>query len=260
MQWPSVYPAANQCHPHSLTLVADKKPTASSTTSARREALQVYRKVGVLTNVKCCGLCGTTRYQTKPYWTLGMRLCRRCLQSNTVSSIVLYERHWITLKAPVQSYESFIDAVHLNVFYFKTRATPLQRMEYSCDKVDFPGGVRDVWFFWKPHLENVLNWQKLEQDGRDKHAASAVVRAFVRRACVLRAFGGCKDRFVATPSPAQIFSRRRDIRTLEARLRRMILLDHAAQSCEAWSRSCMSPKLNERFHRGEDRLPPLMFN
>lgn len=137
----------------------DKMPGDDATDEQKRQALAVYRKIAVLRSVPCCGMCGTMRHATKPFWCLGMRLCRHCVQANLISSLALYERCWVTFARPIQSHGSFVDAVCTNVFYFSTRLTPNQRLEFSCDRIDFPGGLRTMWFFWKPHLAEVFNMQ-----------------------------------------------------------------------------------------------------
>jgi hypothetical protein len=95
-----------------------------------------------------------------------MRICRHCVQANLVSSMALYERYWIKFNKPVQIYRNLMEAVYSRVFYFNTRLTPNQRLEYSCDKIDFPGGTCSTWFFWRPHLNQILDMNQLEREGK----------------------------------------------------------------------------------------------
>jgi hypothetical protein len=238
-------------------MLADKPPRQQETPEDKRQALFVWRKIAVLQTVQCCGMCGSTRYQTKPYWTLGMRVCRQCIQANLVSSIVLYERFWISFKQCVLGSIQFADLVLGNTFYFQTRLTPQQRMEYSTDALDFPGGLRTVWFFWKPHLSAVLDLELLAVQAKEKHQAASLIRAFARRAKVLRVLagpGGNKRR----PCVAS-FSVRRGMHTVFHELRKTLLLSHVDLHQE--ERQCLqlSTEALTRFVRNEDRLPPLLF-
>ena len=49
-----------------------------------------------------------------------------------------------------------------------------------------------MWFFWKPHLEKVLDLSTLHREAREKQQAARVVRAVCKRALVLRILTGIK--------------------------------------------------------------------
>lgn len=243
-------------------MAVDSMPDEQAPPERRAEALFVYRKITALKCVRCCGLCGSVRHATKPFWCLGMRLCRHCVQANVVSSLALYERCWITFARPVQTHRSFVDAVCMNVFFFSTRLTPNQRMDFSCDRLDFPGGTRTVWFFWRPHLQNVLDIGKLEREGQEKHAAARIVRGYVKRMLVLRAMRGTAptNRVVPTFVPDGIFTGKRDLRCIEHRLRKTELLDKSDLGF-IQRMSCQLPgHLYARLSAAEDRVAPFMFN
>jgi hypothetical protein len=230
------------------------------TTLAKKEALFVYRKIAALQCVPCCGMCGTARHSTKPFWCLGMRLCRHCAQGNLVSSLVLYERYWVTFKQPVQSFRNFVDAVSTNVFYFSTRLTPNQRLEFSCDRMDFPGGIQTVWFFWKPHLAKLFDMDTLEREGQEKHRMACVIRAHARRTLVLRSLRGTKNRTTPTLLSTGIFSKKRDLRCTEFRLRKTELLDKVDIYHIQRMQSHLPPGLYTRLASMEDRITPLLLN
>lgn len=237
-------------------------PDGEASPERRAEALFVYRKITALKCVRCCGMCGSVRHATKPFWCLGMRLCRHCVQANLVSSLVLYERLWITFARPVQAYASFVDAVCMNVFYFSTRLTPNQRMDFSCDRLDFPGGIRTVWFFWRPHLMQILNVGKLEREGQEKHAAARTVRGYARRMLVLRAMRGMAPvgKTVPTFVPEGVFTGKRDLRCIEHRLRKTELLDKSDLGF-IQRMSCQLPvNLYARLSAAEDRVTPFFLN
>ena len=241
--------------PLTLTLMADKPPSQLTQPEDRRQALVIWRRIVALQSVPCCGMCGTTRHSTRPYWSLGMRVCRRCMQTNLVSSTVLYERYWQGLGRPALGNISFVDLIHLCVFYFRSyRMSPAQRMEFSTDPMDFPRGKHNCWFFWKPHLAQILDMERLEREAQEKHAAARVVRAFARRFTVMRALRG-------TQKGHQIFvrdfARRKDMRTAEDSLRRKLLMDQVDPFREESLRLRMSGAQLTRLYRGEDRLAPL---
>ena len=63
--------------------------------------MRTYKAIVCLQHVPRCGMCGTSRHATKPYWHLGVRLCKCCLQDNLVSHTVLQERYFIYAFRPV---------------------------------------------------------------------------------------------------------------------------------------------------------------
>ena len=242
--------------PVSLLLTLDKQPPP---VHERPRIMAVYRKIVLLQCLPCCGMCGTRRHRTKPFWSLGMRLCRQCVVANLISSMALFERYWITFNTPVHGYRSFVDAIQMSVFYFQTRLTPHQRLEFSQDKIDFPGGIRTIWFFWRPHLSRALNMESLEQEGKEKHAAASIIRGYARRCLILRAVTNTKDRKGRVALPHGVFAKR-DLRTIELRLRKIELLDHVDQYLQQHLSVRLSPEQSARLLRGEDRLPPFIFN
>lgn len=242
-------------------MTADKPPTDDMTEEEKRQALHVYRKIVALQVAPCCGMCGTTRHSTKPFWCLGMRVCRHCTQANLVSSLVLYERYWITFGQPVQGFRNFVDAVCANVFYFSSRLTPNQRLDFSCDRLDFPGGIQSMWFFWMPHLAGILDMGRLEREGQEKHRMAAVVRAHARRALVLRAMRGTKCSKTPTLLPTDVFAgKKRDLRCTEFRLRKTELLDKNDMYNDHRMRTQLAPGLFTRLSQSEDRVVPYLFN
>lgn len=238
-----------------MTMFADKTPDQHVDPDNKRLALFIWRKITTLQVVPCCGLCGTVRHQTKPYWSLGMRVCRQCMQVNLVSSVVLYERFWINPRLPIRGNITFIDLIHLNTFYFPTDMTRKQRLEYSTDPLDFSqGGVRSVWFFWKPHLQQILDLHLLAVEAKRKTLAAAQIRGAVRRLCVRRILG----------HPVY-FLARKDRRTMLAQVLKAFLLNCADrlmgqkhQSVSAVEQELSADQFM-RLQRGVDRMPPLMF-
>jgi hypothetical protein len=187
-----------------MLLKVDRLPSNEADPNVRNQALTIYRKITVLCVSPCCAMCGTTRHATKPFWTLGMRLCKYCVQANLVSNLVLYHRYWVAMDRPVQGHATFVDLVIGDVFYFSECLTPLSRMDYSIDNIDFPGGKRNIIFFWKPHLEKKLDMDLLAKEASAKHSSAAVVKGFVRRCIVLRILAGVSPMGTDKKPPAPV--------------------------------------------------------
>lgn len=183
-----------------------------------------------------------------------MRVCRYCLQANLVSHLVLYERFWVTLDRPVQQHATFIDGVAGHVFYFKEDLTPTQRLEYTTDRIDYPGGKQSVWFFWRPHLDKILDMEGLTRDAEAKHAAALVVRSMVKRCLVMQALSGGRKWH-----PLQHGSKK-DKRLPLFRLRKTELLDKVDSSFQLRLIMRMLTEKSSKLRNHEDRVVPLRFN
>lgn len=214
-----------------------------------QEVMDTYKRIGRLRNLSNCGVCGTTRYPTLPYWSLGMRVCRYCMQANLVSDTVLDERYWAD---PLTM--DFLKVVARKVFYFHINATPRQRYEYTQDPLDFDTSAKrkvgyrvpvQSWFFWRPHLEQVLPMARMEEEARTKHAAAAMVRAFVRRALTLETLS-CRGRRVC-------WSKRPDKRVS------LFKLNRPGEPAKRYAQH--NALIHQRFVEFEDRvggfLPPI---
>ena len=200
------------------------------------------------------------KHATKPFWCLGMRICKYCVGSNLISNHVLYERYWVSMAKPVQGHSSFIELVAGEVFYFQNRLTPTQRLEFSNDSIDFPGGTRTTWWFWRPHLERVLNFDVLAHEAALKHRAAGVVMAVVRRALVLRILTGAKERASPTTLVSESHRRRRDKRSSFFKLKKTELLDRANGYQEQGLQLRFHVRLNSVLHAWEDRVTPALFH
>lgn len=235
-------------------------PADDASDEERREKLAIYRKIVALSCVPCCGMCGTMRLSTKPFWCLGMRICKHCVSANLISNLVLYERLWVAMSKPVQGHSSFVSAVVGEVFYFSNRLTPHQRLDFSSDRIDFPGGLRNIWWFWKPHLEKVLNMDDLAKEASLKHKAAATVVGIVRRALVLRILSGAKD--ITTPTTVTPLRKikRRDKRSAFFKLKKIELLDRIDGYQEQRMLLRLNAGLSSTLNHYDDRVMPLKNN
>lgn len=239
-----------------MLLRVDRVPPDDALEQDKIQALHVYRKITVLRCSPCCGMCGTTRYSTKPFWSIGMRVCKDCVRANMISQRVLYERYWITLGKPIQGHASFIDAVAGRVFFFHETLTPHQRLEFTSDRMDFPGGKRSTWFFWMPHLSNILDMEKLAHEARGKHEAANGVRAYIRRCLVLRALAGVTGNDKTNPTVLTTYtSMRKDTkRTAISRIRKTELLDKVDWYHEQRVTTQLSTEQQAKMMRYKDRV------
>ncbi len=245
---------------HRLILKADNLPKDDSSEQDKQQALFIYRKIVTLSCVPCCGVCGSMKHATKPFWCLGMRICKYCVAANLISNHVLFERYWVSMAKSVQGHVSFIELMIGDVFYFQNRLTPTQRLEFSNDRIDFPGGTRTTWWFWRPHLEKVLNFDALTQEAALKHRAAEVVMGMVRRALVLRILTGAKERATPTTLVSESLRRRRDRRSAIFKLKKIELLDRSNVYHELGLRLQNNTRLNTLLHNWEDRVTPSQFH
>jgi hypothetical protein len=183
----------------------DKPPPTEGVVA---DVLEMYKKITRLQCVQRCGQCGTTRHATQPFWSLGMRVCRYCLQENLVSHTVLAERYWVDVwsgkpmadmhAAAPDITVSFADAIAGRVFYLREYGTSRQRLEYTNDPLDYAQprqrAAAVTWLFWRPHLERIMELGALEREARTKHRAAETLRAIVRRAITLRTLAGTHTR------------------------------------------------------------------
>jgi len=148
--------------------------------------LRFYKKTAVLVNVRCCGMCGSTRHPTDVFWALNMRLCRYCCHDNFISDTVLQERYWISISSRVlESSQTFVEAVAGRAYFFRSYCTPKERLNYSDNPIDFASSPNFI-FFWKPHLDRLLDLKSFESEAAEKHRAASILRAYTRRSLVRR--------------------------------------------------------------------------
>lgn len=198
--------------------------------------LHTYRRIVCLQWAQQCGMCGSKRHATKPFWHLGKRICRYCLQANLISNVALEERYWLSIwgpSTPSHKEPAFVDRVIGRVWYFKEYGTARQRTEYSCDSVDFQTPYNskksfETWFFWRPHLEEIFDFKKLETEAALKNRAAATVNGLVRRALTLRILNSIADK--KRPTRMVEWGKKEDKRTALFKLRRMAIVETSVRN------------------------------
>jgi hypothetical protein len=221
---------------------------------AEMRALTTYKRIVCLQNVDRCGMCGTKRHQTKPFWHLGKRICKYCVQKNLVSNLALEETYWLNVwKGPTsQDQASFIDQIIGRVWYFKEYCAARARSEYTIDRADFQSPEhskksRLTWFFWRPHLEAIFDFKALSLEAAEKVRQAATVKGYVRRALALRTLASAGDR--KRPTRMIEWSKQEDKRAPLFKLQRLALMENAVRPAP----KCL-PELSRKLSDFEDRL------
>lgn len=61
-----------------------------------------------------------------------------------------------------------------------------ERHFYTDKQIDFPGGPTSHIYFWKPHLEKIVDFAELSRLADIKKTAGVTIRAFLKRSYVRR--------------------------------------------------------------------------
>ncbi len=98
-----------------------------------------------------CGMCGA-QHKLLQVWGVGMRVCTACMKDNLVSGAALLHDYGL-------NYVEHIDKLTGKVFYFSIDVSTKHVIpNLTHNPVDFaPENARSGVFFWRPHLERVLN-------------------------------------------------------------------------------------------------------
>jgi hypothetical protein len=117
-----------------------------------------------------CGLCGD-KSKHVPVWGLGIRVCSKCLKENLVSGAALFHECGFDFNQRATELSG-------KVFYFREAFRPKQLAALlSHNPVDFrQDGLRFHVFFWRPHLERVVDLEALRRQHRDPARAEAARR------------------------------------------------------------------------------------
>ena len=132
------------------------------------------RKAFALVCVDRCGMCGC-RHRHDVYWSLGMRVCKLCVEDNTVSSWELVSKYGV-------HYYDIIRDITGKVFYFFLPAVlSEQRMSFHAALGIHMTGKWNLLMFWRPHLERVLDLPALYQEQQRRRVAALLFCALLRR-------------------------------------------------------------------------------
>ena len=116
---------------------------------------------------RCCGLCGEKNKHVQ-VWGLGKRVCSKCMKENHISAAALFHEYGF-------DFNSRAADIAGSVFYFREAFRPRQLAALvTHNPVDFKHeSAHSLVFFWRPHLEKVLDLPALRRQHRDPARALA---------------------------------------------------------------------------------------
>ena len=132
------------------------------------------RRVYALKHGTRCGMCGC-RHRHDPYWSLRMRVCRLCMEGNTISGELLSRKYGV-------DYSDML-AKHKGKFFFYATSVA------SDDRVSIHGMAKSdiqarnsTYMFWLPHLRTFLDLPALcQQQSACRQAAELLSNIIKRR-------------------------------------------------------------------------------
>jgi hypothetical protein len=137
------------------------------------------RRAYALLNGTRCGMCGC-RYRHDAYWSLRMRVCRLCMEANTVSSEELcckYGVDFSDLALKISKQAFFFTACNsgkddrVNLQYIDSRSLFCRNFTY---------------LFWRPHLSKFLDLPALYQQQRQRKQAARFLSIVLQRRWILQ--------------------------------------------------------------------------
>jgi hypothetical protein len=133
------------------------------------------RRAFALANGTRCGMCGC-RYRHEPYWSLRMRVCRLCVEANTLSSDELCCKYGV-------DFSDLVVQLKGRIFFFPLsnsgRDDRLQMHYLSKTQKTF------TYLFWKPHLEQFLDLSSLCQKQKQRKQAVQLLCTAIKRRWIL---------------------------------------------------------------------------
>ena len=183
--------------------------------------LEFMRTCMILTYVQRCGMCGATRHPMKPFWSLRMNVCKYCVLDNLISEHILSETYGMHIWSTLPDGSVFANAVQGKVLYFQEHTNLSSRLYFSQHPRDFLFRSSTDLYFWKPHLEKLMDLPALRETATEKQAAAGSIRAYVRRSLLMRKL---------SRKPA---ARREDKRPVYASLMKEHIQQQTARLCPA---------------------------
>ena len=144
------------------------------------------------------------KHGLRKVWSLGMSLCRYCVQDNVVSHRVLFEEYGLALDKPIRYYDEFLkdsswpistpfrptvlDGCRGKVWFISDVSTATARREFTINPVDFRAKYTQTIFFWRPHLETIFELGQMRFLAQKRHEVSTVLQAAIRRKLLRTSF------------------------------------------------------------------------
>jgi hypothetical protein len=135
------------------------------------------RRAFALMNGTRCGMCGC-RYRHEPYWSLRMRVCRLCMEANTISSDELCHKYGV-------DYSDLVTEIAGKVFYFTaSNSGKDDRVGLHC--ILSGNGMRNfTYLFWVPHLTRYIDLPALYHRQNMRKKAAKTLSAAIQRRWIL---------------------------------------------------------------------------
>ena len=150
-------------------------PLALHSTPLSETFSSYVRRVFALKFGTKCGLCGC-RHRHDVYWSLRKRVCRLCMESNSISGELLSRKYGV-------DYSDML-IKHKGEFFFYT-------CNNTCgndDRISAHGMTRaelqlksSTYMFWLPHLKTFLDFPALYQRQNERRQAAVLLSSVVKR-------------------------------------------------------------------------------
>jgi len=145
------------------------------------------RRLYALMHGTCCSMCGCRRRHDS-YWSLRMRVCKLCMQQNTISSQTLHAKYGV-------DFTDIASEVAGKVFFFT------HSVQVSEDRFAFHNATsldisnkRLLYFFWLPHLQKILDLPALRMQQSQRKEAATKLTAALKRVYIISQRERYKDR------------------------------------------------------------------
>jgi hypothetical protein len=127
-----------------------------------------------------CGMCGS-RHRHEAYWSLRMRVCRLCMEANTVSSDELCHKYGV-------DYSDLVVKLQGRVFYFSVCTSGSIRddrvcMQYSTETNQLSRNF--MYLFWIPDLRKLIDLPALCQQQKQRKEAALLLSTTLMRSWIL---------------------------------------------------------------------------
>lgn len=121
-----------------------------------------------------CGLCGC-RHRHDLYWSLRMRVCRLCMENNSISGEALSRKYGIDYSDMLVKHKGQVFFYSCNIASGEDRVSM-----HSMTRADI--GVKSTtYMFWLPHLRSFLDLPALYQQQAARRRAAVVLSNAVKR-------------------------------------------------------------------------------
>lgn len=131
------------------------------------------RRVYALKHGTRCGMCGC-RHRHDPYWSLRMRVCRLCMEGNTISGEMLSSKYGV-------DYSDMLVKHKGKFFFFSTSVANDDRVSVHGMTHSDIQARNSTYMFWLPHLRKFLDLPALCQQQTDRRQAAGLLSSAVKR-------------------------------------------------------------------------------